>query len=441
MRRSVLSAGLLVGMMAVVSPTAGQVELTAPQPAGRGEDLTIYLMTMGAGSAVWERFGHNAIWVHDATAGTDIAYNYGVFSFEQENFLLRFIRGEMNYWVQREFAVPWAEAYAQVDRSVWLQELNLTPTQRADLRDFLEWNVQPENRFYRYDYYRDNCSTRVRDAIDLVLGGQLKAQTEGTSTGTTYRDHTRALTIGDPLLYAGLMAGLGQPVDRTISIWEEMFLPMRLRELVRNVTVRDAAGRSVPLVLGEQELYRSSQESVQEIPSGRPLAFFGVGLVLAGLIALSGRRVAEGRRAGGLYTTLVAAWCFVAGFVGFILLGLWAFTDHTVAYRNENVFFLRPLLLMMAFIVPLALRRGGGRAARMVGLLLGVAIGVLSIAGLVLQVLPALFQENGEIIALALPVNLAVAISLVWIWRSWREGDPALQARRGGGGRAAAFTR
>ena len=137
-----------------------------------GSELTISIMTMGAGAEVWERFGHNAIVVEDRRLGSSVAYNYGMFSFRQENFLLRFLQGRMMYWMAG-ISTPKAScpSTATLQRSVWQQELNLTPAQRLALRDFLEWNARKENRFYRYDYYRDNCSTRVRDAIDRVLGG------------------------------------------------------------------------------------------------------------------------------------------------------------------------------------------------------------------------------------------------------------------------------
>src|SRR5690606_19315610 len=123
---------------------------------------------------------------------TDIAYNWGLFSFEQDGFIVRFLRGHMDYWMDGMDAESMASYYIRSDRSIWAQELNLTPDQRLALRDFVEWNALPENRFYRYDYFRDNCSTRVRDAIDLALGGQLRAQTADALTDASYRDHTRA---------------------------------------------------------------------------------------------------------------------------------------------------------------------------------------------------------------------------------------------------------
>ncbi|MDP9348392.1 MAG: DUF4105 domain-containing protein, partial [Gemmatimonadota bacterium] len=219
-----------------------------------GAELRVFHLTMGPGDLVWEKFGHNALWIHDPVRGTDQAYNYGLFDFQQENFLLRFVQGRMLYWMQG-IPIDWTlETYRRGNRAVWAQELNLTPRQKVALRDFLEWNERPENRFYRYDYYYDNCSTRIRDALNRVLGGQIRAETQSVSSGTTYRWHTRRLTAGDLPTYTGLYLGLAQPSDRTISRWEEMFLPMKLREHLGRMKVRGPDGREVPLVLEERLL-------------------------------------------------------------------------------------------------------------------------------------------------------------------------------------------
>ncbi len=92
---------------------------------------------MGPGAAVWERFGHNAIWIDDPTAEPDTAYNYGLFDFRQENFLLRFIRGQMWYWMAGFPAKAYIRTYLRDNRSVWLQELNLPPGARVELQQYL----------------------------------------------------------------------------------------------------------------------------------------------------------------------------------------------------------------------------------------------------------------------------------------------------------------
>ena len=373
----------------------------------RGEELTVWIMTMGPGEYVWERFGHNAIRVQDRQRGTDISYNWGMFSFQQEDFILRFIRGHMDYWMEGFDSDLTAQAYVQSDRSVWLQELNLTPAQKADLRDYLEWNSLPENRVYRYDYYRDNCSTRVRDAIDRVLGGQIRVQTENIPSGTTYRSHTRELTANLPVVYTGLMAGLGQPVDREISVYEEMFLPLAMLERIREVTVTDATGALVPLIASEEIVYAAANEAAGAAPG--ITVYVILGLLIGGVLVAAAK--ASRRRVGrALFGTLGGTWALVAGLLGMVLLGIWLFTDHATSYRNENLFFLSPLLLPMVVLLPVAARR---RARwRLPALRLALVIAVISLVGLVAQLLPMLNQTNGEIIALALPINVAIAFGL-----------------------------
>ena len=381
--------------------------LAAPPP---GSELRVYLMTMGPGTEVWERFGHNAIWVDDLSVEPDTTYNYGLFDFRQENFLLRFIRGQMWYWMAGFPAEPYVQTYVRHNRSVWLQELNLSPGARLELREFLRWNERPENRFYHYDYYDDNCSTRVRDAIDRVIGGAIKAQTASLPTGKTYRFHTQRLTAKDPLIFTGLLLALGQQADQPISAWEEMFLPLALRDHVRQVTVNGPDGAQVPLVTGERTLFESSASPPPETPPSWLHWYLLLGVVTGALAAALGglaRRHVAGRLGLGVVTAL---WGSVAGLGGVVLAGLWAFTDHATAYHNENLFQVNPLVLGLAVLGPLALA-GSGRAGRWArALALGLAM--LSLAGLVLQVLPGLDQVNGPVIALALPIHVGFAVGL-----------------------------
>ncbi len=406
--RLVPSRWLLAGAL-VLAPAVAQGTVQQPEP---GAELRVYLMTMGPGAQVWERFGHNAIWIHDPASPPDTAYNYGLFDFGQENFLLRFIQGQMWYWMAGFPAEAYLRTYVRDNRSVWLQELNLPPAAKLELREYLRWNEQPEHRFYHYDYYLDNCSTRVRDALDRVLHGAIRAQTAGVETGTTYRFHTQRLTANDPPIFTGLDLALGPGVDRPISAWEEMFLPMALREHARRVTLRSRHGASVPLVAGERTLF----ESTAPDPPAAPPAWLpwylllgvSIGALAVGLGAAA-RKSGPGRVGLGVLAVL---WGAIGGMGGLVLAVLWGLTDHAMAYRNENLFQLNPLLLGLAPLVPLALagRRRPMRWARM----LAAALAALSVTGLVLQVLPGLDQVNGRIIALLLPIHLGVAAG-VWL--------------------------
>jgi hypothetical protein len=421
--------------LAGVAPLGAQItEPPAPplEPAP-GSELVVYLMTMGEGDLVYERFGHNAIWIHDPVAGTDHTYNWGLFDFDQPAFLRRFVQGRMWYWMDAFDADRTARSYFSHNRSVWVQELNLTPGQRRDLADFLEWHRLPENRFYRYDYYHDNCSTRVRDALDRVLGGQLAQQTMGVPADATFRSHTRRVTVLAPITYTGLMIGLGPDVDREISVWEEMFLPLSMRESVRHLTVIDDLGQAVPLVRSERTLFAADRPPLPDAPPRWWPAYLTMGLAMAGLMLILGHFSARSAAARAGLAGLGAAWLLVAGVLGVVLAGLWGLTDHAAAYRNENLFHFNPLALPLAVVFPVLLYRPGRVLPWAVWL--ATAVAALSVLGLLLKPLPWFVQVNGEIIALALPVHLAIA-AIAWLlvrerarWTD-RPGRPASRPGR-----------
>ena len=363
-------------------------------------------MTMGPGKRVWERFGHNAIWIHDPVQGTDQAYNYGLFDFRQHNFLLRFIQGRMWYWMQGFPAQSYVESYRRANRSVWVQELEIPPAARLQLQQFLEWNEQPEHRFYHYDYYRDNCSTRVRDALDHALGGRIRELTAGMPTGRTFRFHTLRLTANDPPIYTSLLLALGHPVDRPISAWEEMFLPLAMREHLRKITVLGPGGAELPLVRSERTLF----EATEPVPPAEPpfwlpyylIAGLAIGSAAFGL-ASAGRSRRPARTA---FIVLTCVWALLAGIAGLILAGLWGLTDHAAAYKNENLLQADLLALGLVWLVP-RLASGSPPAARSALRVAGI-VTALSALGLALKLFPAFYQVNGPVIALALPVHAGV---------------------------------
>jgi len=377
----------------------------AASDSSAGAALTIYLLTFDSGAAVWERFGHNALWVHDPVAGTDWAYDYGRFSFREKNFFLRFAKGDLRYWMGRGHVRQYLAGYEEAGRSIWSQQLDLPPAARATLRDFLEWNVREENKFYHYDYYRDNCSTRIRDAIDRVIGGQLRPWAEAIGTSWTYRDHTRRLTQNNPLLYTGLLIGLGQPVDRRINAWEEMFLPITLRPRLDSFQVRDPDGRVHPIVKEARRLVTSDRFPVPDRPANWLPGFLAVGLALGLLLGgLARTRSGRGFVAGA---TLFA---LLIGIGGAVLAGLWAFTDHRFSDRNENVLQLSLLSLALAFVLPRAARRR--TAERLAG-----AAALTAAVGLTLKALPGFGQANYEVIALLLPAHAGLWLGLRWLRR------------------------
>ncbi len=404
----ILAARSLAGRVLCWAAVAGAgfgagAEAVAQEPATGG--LVVRLITVGPGAEVWERFGHNALWLTDSTRGIDIAYDYGRFSFSEPDFLGRFVRGDMRYWMAASRPQAMLDAYRRRSRSIWVQELDLPLPAREELLRFLEWNALEANRFYRYDYYRDNCSTRLRDALDLVLDGAIARQIADTVPGSTWRFHSDRLLAPDLLAYTGTKLGLANPADETISRWDEMYVPMKLQEHLRSVVVIGEDGDGRPLVAWEGALYQGDGTERAEPPAWVGL-YLVLGLAVAGMLYGSAAATAQGRRAGRIVVGAMGlGWAVFAGIGGSLLLYLWLGTSHDITRGNENVMQLSPLALALVVLLPAALLRGSWRRPLVVltGLLAG-----MSLLGVLLKVVPGIDQANWEILALTVPINAAM---------------------------------
>ena len=375
---------------------------------------------MGPGDQVWEKFGHNAIWIHDELNGSDIAYHWGLFDFADKDFIPRFVQGRMRYSMGAFDMRETVDMYRQTNRTVWAQELNLAPAERQKLREFVTWNNRPENRYYRYDYFRDNCSTRIRDAIDLALGGVIKNASDTVKSNTTYRFHTSRLTQDDWPIFTGTMIGLGEPTDREISAWEEMFLPVRMKDRLKSVRVSHG-GVSEPLVKSERVLVQATR-APEDVKIRRGWLSY---LLIAAVILAIGAALVKLGKPGGRATAalaIAATWSLIAGLGGIFLDGLWGFTDHLYSYRNENVLQMTPIsLVLMVLLIRLMWARRKlptsevAEGRRKSALKFARIVAGLSVLGFAIQVFPALDQVNGDVIALALPLHLGVIALLLAI--------------------------
>ena len=365
-----------------------QTGLAGEIPEVRSEGAEAWLVTFGPGQIYWERFGHNAIWLREPAAGIDHTFNFGYFDFEQENFFLNFLQGRMLYFSVAQPSHREFKFYRQQNRSIRLQKLDLDPSQYIRLRDYLLHEIKPENRDYRYDYYLNNCSTRIRDALDLALDGALAAHTENAPANLNFRDQTRRLTEIQFWYYLGLELGLGYPVDRQVSRWDEMFIPMVVADEIATLSV-PGAEVGQPLVLQDITLFTSSLPGPAAEPGNIWYRYLLLGLLVTAIAWLSGKFMPTVWLAG-----LVHAWLLISGTNGLVLAFLWVFTDHSVASLNANLLLFNPLVLLA--LIP-ALNRFGS---------LVLAGGV--VVSFILLMLPQ-HQYNLDVLALLAPINLAVA--------------------------------
>lgn len=399
----------LISVVALALTFAGPIDSVGAQakPREPGEELTVYLMTMEAGDAVFEKFGHTAIWIHDAATQQDVAYNWGLFDFNDVDFIPRLARGNMRYSMAGFEMRAMLQWYIDQKRKVWAQELNLSPQQRKQIQAMAELNALPQNRFYTYDYYRNNCSTLPRDIIDEVVSGAVKGQTDRTPANTSFREHTLRLLGDDRLAFAGAQFALGHPADANITLWQEMFLPLKLREHLRKVKVPGRTGAMEPFVLREIDLATSTRPRERAAAPNyvRRFTLYGLGIsaLLMLLLSLSATGLRTTKAMLGIFASL---WSIIAGLAGLGLMLAWTVTNHIFMRGNENILQLNPMLLILGVLLPFAFRLPRIRKAVMA---IAFACAGLSVLGFALQVLPSLDQPNGEIIGLAMPVNLTLA--------------------------------
>ena len=358
-----------------------------------------WLVTYGPGEIYWQRFGHNAIWLREPERGLDHTFNFGYFDFAQENFLVRFARGRMLYFSLPQPALEEFAMYRRENRGISAQKLNLLPGQYRRLRDYLLNEVQPANREYLYDYYLNNCSTRVRDALDLALEGALSSRFLPVPAAQNFRDHTRRLTAMDFWYYLGLEAGLGSPVDRANSRWEEMFIPGVVAESLGQLSVAGRDGPR-PLVSDQHVIFATDASPPPTAPLVVWPRYLLLGLALAALAWLAGRSISR-----VLFQGLVFSWVLLAGTGGLVLAALWGFTDHQAAGANMNILLFNPLIWIALFPT---MRSAG---AVLLGAGAGLAIILASIPG---------GQYNLDVLALAAPLNLGCA-SVLWRWPKTRD--------------------
>jgi hypothetical protein len=374
----------------------------------------VSVMTMGPGEHPFTRFGHNAIlleWDSDGPRRNAV-YNFGTFAFDGVQGIADFMAGRFRYWLSVSTLESTLRTYGAAHRSLSVQELRLTSAERATLAEKLARNARPEHRYYDYDYYRDNCSTRVRDALDELLGGQLAKSLAGPGT-LTFRQHTLRLLGDAPVVYAGLDLALGAATDRPTTRWEELFLPQELHDALARAT-RQLDEQSVPLVIGERQLLRSSYPLPPRQPPGRRAWFaaFGLGLGVAfAALGSAARTRPKLRVVFGLCSALAGA---VLGLLGCVFAWFWLFSKHWAAYQNHALLGCPPWALALAVLgLGVAMnRRHAGLHLRSV-----VASCALASGALLLLTLPATGREG-----------LRLALFFVPLWSGWLFGARVLAA-------------
>lgn len=301
------------------------------------DSAAAYVLTCGPGNDFYTTFGHSAIRICDPARGIDLVYNYGTFDFDTPHFYWKFMRGQLDYQLGRTSFGHFMAEYASEGRFVTQQRLHFDARQTANLYLLLEQNYLPEYRYYRYDFFRDNCATRVRDMVAMAIGkGDTVLGSDWQAEPRSYRrlvsDNLRGTLewwrLGIDMLF-------GLPADHRATDMERMFLPLEMRDIYAATLWRGDCGNANIAAPSEQLLPETRQPLAASFP---PVVAFALLLVLVAVMTWKGWRRPWMDRV--LFV--------LAGLVGLFLVFMWVGTDHYCTQWNLNILWANPLLILVA---------------------------------------------------------------------------------------------
>ena len=304
---------------------------------GYGQSLSdsseISLLTADPGNELYSVFGHSAIRVKDPAHDMDLVFNYGTFDFNTPNFYIKFTRGKLNYILSISSFKHFMPTYLWENRSVYEQVLNLSQKQKEDILRFLQHNYLPENRYYKYDFFYDNCATRIRDLMDSTIPN-LDFKHALKDQHLSFRDLIAAHLTDMKWNKTGIDIALGLPTDKKALPYEYMFLPDWMMKAFGNATI----GGEKPLVKETKVLFKAAAMEDTSIHITPALVFWVIFFI--GIIFWR-------RRKFMMYYDCILF--LIAGLTGLLDVLLWFATDHIATKGNLNLLWAWPFHIFIAF--------------------------------------------------------------------------------------------
>lgn len=297
------------------------------------------LITAWPGSEIYELCGHEAIRIQGD--GIDSVWNFGVFNFNEPNFVYRFVKGETDYMVDSYPFAWFMPEYIRNGRRIEEQVLNLTPEEVEKLHLLLKESATPPNNRYRYNYIKNNCSTKVADLLDSIGNGNVIYA--DTVKFSTYRDAMRAYHANYPWYQFGIDIALGNGLEEELSQREELFIPVELHRHAAKAKLPD--GR--PLVATTNVLYEGRSDSTDG-PTPFLLTPLWFSIVVAAITVLL---IILNWRKNCIPKWWYAIYFAVAGCAGCLVTFLVFLSSHAATSPNLLIFWLNPLQLFIPLLI------------------------------------------------------------------------------------------
>ncbi|HUH46608.1 MAG TPA: DUF4105 domain-containing protein, partial [Arenibacter sp.] len=359
----------------------------------------ISVLTCGSGSDLYTTFGHSAIRVQDPVQDLDMVYNYGTFNFDPPMFYVEFAMGNLYYSLSKQEMPYFLYAYELENRWVKEQVLNLNVTERNTLYSFLEKNYLPENRDYRYDFFYNNCATKIGDVLQEALGRKLVFDEGYLPEKFTFRELIHQNLTLNSWSSFGIDLALGSVIDIIATTREHMFLPRYVMQQLGHTTLNGTG-----LVRGEHTILDTRPQGARNLFLTSPL--FWVSILTLFVLTITYRDQKKKVRSRFLDLALFTT----TGLAGLVLLFLWFIADHTATVNNFNILWVFPFNLVISFVI---LRKVGIPAwlPRFMLLLMGM---------LVLTGILWVFKIQ-SFSPLVIPLLLMLGIRYLFLWKYFQQ--------------------
>lgn len=310
------------------------------QSALLSPEAEISVITCGPGADLYSSFGHSAFRVQDPVRKLDLVYNYGTFDFNAPNFYMNFALGRPIFSLSRASFVNFLYTYQLENRWVKEQILDLVPDEKNRIFLFLETNFRPENRDYKYDYIKENCSTKIPEVLSDVLGPSLVFHEDHLKENLSFRDLMQGYLVRNSWGSLGIDLGLGSVIDRIAAPLEYMFLPDYVMLQMDNASLKGK-----PLVERQRTILDLNNGQVSHLFTSTPL--FWVLLLLGFTITITLIDFKNQTRSRRLDFVLF----LLSGAVGLLVAFLWFISDHSASALNFNILWAFPLNIFVAIFM------------------------------------------------------------------------------------------
>ncbi|MDR2910920.1 MAG: DUF4105 domain-containing protein [Bacteroidales bacterium] len=312
------------------------------QPFQLSENAEISVLTCAPGNEVYSVYGHSAFRVKDTLYNYDMVFNYGIFDFSTPNFVYRFAAGQTDYLLGANKFDVFLDSYIHENRSIFEQVLNLTHTSKQKIFEFLIWNAQPENRVYRYNFFFDNCASRIRDVIEQQIETKV-VFTNQPEESKTFRQLIKIYHSKLLWLNFGVDLVVSAPADKIASVSEEMFLPDYVMKHFSTATINTHEGEK-PLVKSSQVIFQAAQTDFKSLKIISPFSIFG--LLFLFVLSISVWQLIKGK---------ISAWpdylvYSITGLTGTIMLWFVLFSEHPAMSPNYNIMWAVPVNIVFAIL-------------------------------------------------------------------------------------------